>query len=230
MSNSTVSFSDIFKSSFLSKAVESFSLVDMLLTMLISILLGFLIYFVYKKSYNGVMYSHSFNTSLVSISAITALVIMAVTANVVLSLGMVGALSIVRFRTAVKDPMDIVYLFWSFAVGIVTGAGFYLIALIGSIVIAIVVYNLSRIKSKNDPYLLIADISKLSLEEKINGALKDSGVRSNLKSKVIRPDGSCELTLEVRVSDETSKVLNTIAGFEGVSNAVLVSYNGEFTS
>src|SRR5512133_1939353 len=117
-----MTFNDIFKTSFLEK-VSSFSALDMILALVLSFALGLFIFFVYKKTYRGVMYSASFGISLMALTMITSLVILAVTSNVILSLGMVGALSIVRFRTAIKEPLDIAFLFWSIAVGIVLGAG-----------------------------------------------------------------------------------------------------------
>ncbi len=229
MNHSKITFADIFKSSFLSKAVETFSVVDVILTMLIATLIGFLIYYVYKKSYNGVMYSHSFNISLVAITAITALVILAVSSNIMLSLGMVGALSIVRFRTAVKESLDVVYLFWAFAVGIVVGAGLYLLAFVGSLVVAWILYGLSNLKIKDDPYLLIVELADASLEAQVFDALKDSVSKQCVKSKVIRADGSSELTIEVRVKQGSTQGLTAVSEIEGVSNAVMVSYNGEFS-
>ena len=132
-----ITFNDIFKSSFLEN-VTSISVLDMVIAMVLAFAIGLFIFFVYKKTYQGVMYSTSFGVTLVALSMITTLVILAVTSNVVLSLGMVGALSIVRFRTAIKEPMEIVFLFWSIAVGIVIGAGMIPLAVFGSLIIGII--------------------------------------------------------------------------------------------
>ncbi|MBR5518483.1 MAG: DUF4956 domain-containing protein, partial [Clostridia bacterium] len=149
-----MSFSDVFKSSFLSN-INSFSTVDVLLALGLAFVLGLFIFLVYKKTYSGVMYSDSFGISLIAMSMITSLVIIAVTSNVVLSLGMVGALSIVRFRTAVKEPMDIAFLFWSIAVGIVLGAGFLPLAVIGSVIIGVIIVLFSTRKAGDTPYILV---------------------------------------------------------------------------
>ena len=131
-----VTFQDIFKSSFLER-MDSISLFDMLLALIMAFLLGLFLFFIYKKSYSGVMYSASFGVTLLVMTLITTLLIMAVTSNVVLSLGMVGALSIVRFRTAVKEPMDIAFLFWAIAAGIVLAAGLIPLAVVGSLFVGV---------------------------------------------------------------------------------------------
>ena len=131
------SFSDIFKSSFLEN-ITSVSMVDMVITMALAFGLGLFIFWVYKKTYSGVMYSSSFGSTLIALTMITSMTILAVTSNVVLSLGMVGALSIVRFRTAIKEPMDIAFLFWSIAAGIVLSAGMIPLAVFGSVIIGVV--------------------------------------------------------------------------------------------
>ena len=129
-----ISFQDIFKSNFLENS-SSVSIIDMVIGIILAFGIGVLIFFIYKKTYAGVMYSESFGVSLIAMTMITTVVIMAVTSNVVLSLGMVGALSIVRFRTAIKEPVDIAFLFWSIAVGIVLAAGMIPLAVFGSIMI-----------------------------------------------------------------------------------------------
>ena len=130
-----LSFADLFKSNALSQDVTLFTPVDTILFLAIAFALGMFIYFIYKLTYSGVMFSRSFGISLVVLSMISTFIILAVTSNVVLSLGMVGALSIVRFRSAIKDPLDIVYLFWSLSVGIVLGARQYFLAILGSLII-----------------------------------------------------------------------------------------------
>ena len=134
-----MNFSDIFKSSFLNNVTE-FSFLDTILALVVALLIGLFIFTVYKKTLTGVMYSNGFALTLVGLSLVTTLVILAVTSNVVLSLGMVGALSIVRFRTAIKEPVEIVFLFWSLAVGIVVGAGMIPLAIIGSVIIGIILF------------------------------------------------------------------------------------------
>ena len=149
-----MSFTDIFKSSFLQN-VTAVSLFDMVVALVLAFCIGVFIFFIYKKTYQGVMYSSSFGVTLIALTMITALVILAVTSNVVLSLGMVGALSIVRFRTAIKDPLDIAYLFWSLAVGIVLAAGMIPLAVFGSLFIGIVLVIFTNRKTFTKPYIAV---------------------------------------------------------------------------
>lgn len=144
---------DILSSSFLEN-VTSVSIPDMVIALLLAFGLGLFIFLVYKKTYNGVMYSASFGTALIAMTMITTLVILAVTSNVVLSLGMVGALSIVRFRAAIKEPLDITFLFWSITVGIVLAAGFLPLAVFGSVLIGIILIVFSN-KKVHRPTLIL---------------------------------------------------------------------------
>lgn len=223
-----MNFSDVFKSSFLAN-INSFSTIDVLLALGLSFVLGLFIFMVYKKTYQGVMYSDSFGVSLISMSMITSLVIIAVTSNVVLSLGMVGALSIVRFRTAIKEPMDIAFLFWSIAVGIVLGAGLLPLAVIGSVIIGIVTVIFSTRKIGDIPYILVVNCENDIAENEADGVIKDEAKKSVLKSKSVNKFG-VELTYEVRIKESDTGFVNRISSCEGVTNAVLVSYNGEYMS
>jgi len=216
-----MSFQDIFKNSFLDSAA-SLSVFDMSITMLMSFLVGMFIYQVYKKSYQSVVYTKSFNLSLVMMSMITSLVIMAVTSNVVLSLGMVGALSIVRFRAAIKDPMDIVFMFWSIAGGIVVGAGFYFLAAIGSLCIGVIIYVMNLNISNVTPYLLMVNFSNPDTEEKIMDKLTATADKFNVKSKAVMKD-SIELVIELRIKKEELVLVNAINDFDSVTHAMLVS-------
>ena len=222
-----MTFSDVFKSSFLSN-INSFSTVDVLLALGLSFVLGLFIFLIYKKTYQGVMYSDSFGISLIAMSMITSLVIIAVTSNVVLSLGMVGALSIVRFRTAIKEPMDIAFLFWSIAVGIVLGAGLLPLAIIGSVIIGIVIVVFSTRKIGDTPYILVVNCENKEAETAVNELIKEAK-KSLLKSKSVNKSG-VELTYEVRIKEESTDFVNKISETLGVTNAVLVSYNGEYMS
>ncbi len=221
-----MTFSDVFKSSFLSN-INAFSTVDVLLALGLSFVLGLFIFLVYKKTYQGVMYSDSFGVSLIAMSMITSLVIIAVTSNVVLSLGMVGALSIVRFRTAIKEPMDIAFLFWSIAVGIVLGAGLLPLALIGSVIIGIIIVVFSTRKLGDTPYILVVNCEDAATETAVSALLKEDAKKSLLKSKAVNKLG-VELTYEVRIQKDSTEFVNKISDTTGVSNAVLVSYNGEY--
>ena len=223
-----MTFSDVFKSSFLSN-INSFSTVDVLLALVLSFVLGLFIFLIYKKTYSGVMYSDSFGVSLIAMSMITSLVIIAVTSNVVLSLGMVGALSIVRFRTAIKEPMDIAFLFWSIAVGIVLGAGLVPLAIIGSVIIGIIIVVFSTRKIGDTPYILVVNCENGETENTAYELIKTEAKKSLLKSKAVNKLG-IELTYEVRIKDDNTDFVNKISTVDGVTNAVLVSYNGEYMS
>ncbi len=223
-----MNFSDIFKSSFLSN-VNSFSTLDVLLALGLSFILGLFIFAIYKKTYSGVMYSDSFGVSLIAMSMITSLVILAVTSNVVLSLGMVGALSIVRFRTAIKEPMDIAFLFWSIAVGIVLGAGLLPLAVIGSVIIGIIIVVFSTRKIGDTPYILVVSCENENSENNVSEMIKSNAKKSILKSKSISKLG-IELTYEVRIKNDDTSFINKISSSNGVTNAVLVTYNGEYMS
>lgn len=177
-----MTFSDVFKSSFLSN-INSFSTLDVLSALGLSFVLGLFIFLIYKKTYQGVMYSDSFGVSLIAMSMITSLVIIAVTSNVVLSLGMVGALSIVRFRTAIKEPMDIAFLFWAIAVGIVLGAGLLPLAIIGSVIIGIIIVIFSTRKIGDTPYILVVNCENEETENTANTLIKEEAKKVFLNQK-----------------------------------------------
>lgn len=223
-----MTFKDIFKSSFLEKAVE-FSILDVTIAMLLAFSIGLFIFFVYKKTYSGVMYSASFGVSIMAMTLITTLIILAVTSNIVLSLGMVGALSIVRFRTAVKEPLDIAFLFWAISAGIVIGAGLIPLGIIGSIFIGIVLLLFVNRKSSDTPYIVVLNLENEQAESDCMAILKSKTKKSLIKAKTVSKDG-IELTVEVRLIDMSAKLLNELLTINGVNNACLVSYNGEYTA
>ena len=223
-----MTFSDVFKSSFLSN-INSFSTLDVLLALGLAFVIGLFVFMIYKKTYQGVMYSDSFGLSLIAMSMITSLVIIAVTSNVVLSLGMVGALSIVRFRTAIKEPMDIAFLFWAIAVGIVLGAGLLPLAIIGSVIIGIIIVVFSTRKIGDTPYILVVSCENEETENATYELIKEEAKKSLLKSKSVNKLG-VELTYEVRIKDDNTGFVNKVSACEGVTNTVLVSYNGEYMS
>lgn len=173
-----MSFQDIFKSSFLEN-VSSVSLLDMGLALVLAFGLGLFIFLIYKKTFAGVMYSSSFGVTLVALAMITTLVILAVTSNVVLSLGMVGALSIVRFRAAIKEPLDIAFLFWAIAVGIVLAAGMIPLAVIGSVVIGLVLLVFANRKSHLNPYIVVLRCQDYTSELQAMESHRHTGVRGH---------------------------------------------------
>lgn len=227
--NSTLNFSEIFKSSFADKII-SVSFLDIFIALALALVMGLFIMQVYKKTFKGVMYSESFAISLIGLSLITTIIILAVTSNVVLSLGMVGALSIVRFRSAIKEPIDIVYLFWSISVGIIIGAGLIPLAIIGSVFIGIVLILFVNRKTVNNPYILVITCENDNAENQTLNLISKSVGKYNVKSKTISPINGIEMTVEIALKGESTKFVNEISKANGVSNVVLVSYNGDYMS
>lgn len=221
-----MSFQDIFKSSFLENVTE-FSLLDTCIGLAVALLVGLFIFMIYKKTLTGVLYSDGFALTLVGLSLVTTLVIMAVTSNVVLSLGMVGALSIVRFRTAIKEPVEIVFLFWSLAVGIVIGAGMIPLAIIGSALIGVILLLFANRKIRKQPYILVVSCKDEAAEQRITEILAKVVEYYTVKSKTVNAAG-IEFTAELRTKDAETAFVNRITELEGVGNATLVSYNGEY--
>lgn len=221
-----MSFRDIFKSGFLEN-VNSISAFDMALALILAFGLGMFIFLVYKRTFSGVMYSSSFGVTLVALTMITTVVILAVTSNVVLSLGMVGALSIVRFRTAIKEPLDIAFLFWSIAVGIVLAAGLIPLAVAGSLTIGIMLLVFVNRKPHLNPYIVVISCMGHESEQRAVAFLKDKVQRCVVKSKTAQK-GAVELNLEIRMKEDNTDFVNELADLEGINSAVLVSYNGEY--
>lgn len=221
-----INFNDIFKSSFLEN-VASISVLDMILTIVLSFGIGIFIFLVYKKTYRGVMYSAGFGTTLIALTMITAIVILAVTSNVVLSLGMVGALSIVRFRTAIKDPLDIAFLFWSIGVGIILAAGMILLAVVGSVCIGTILLVFVNKKSNTHPYMVVLNCADHDAEIKAKEFLIKNVTRTVTKSKSAAKN-AIELNIEVRLKEDDTDFVNTLSEIPGVNSAILVSYNGDY--
>lgn len=221
-----MTFQDIFKSSFLEN-ITSVSILDMVLALVLAFGLGLFIFFVYKKTYQGVMYSSSFGTTLIALTMITTVVILAVTSNVVLSLGMVGALSIVRFRTAIKEPLEIAFLFWSIAVGIVLAAGMIPLAVVGSVLIGVILMVFVNKKSHCNPYIVILSCVDSAAEKKAVQFLTANVQKCIIKSKTAQK-GLIEVNFEIRMKDENTDFINGLSELPGVNSAVLVSYNGEY--
>lgn len=222
-------FQDIFKSSYLD-SFSSFSLPDTLVSLAAAFLIGLFIYFVYRKTYSGVLYSRSFNVSLIAILLVTSLVIQGVTSNVVLSLGMVGALSIVRFRTAVKDPMDLVFLFWAIGEGILCGASLLPLAILGCPVIGIFLLIFANRQQAESPYLLIVHIRENTMEQDIVSAITGRVKRMALKSKTVTGGQGKELIYEICPQNTDTGFVDEISRMEGVESAVMVSYDGNYAA
>lgn len=202
----------------------SLSSIDILLGLLTAFMAGAFIYGIYKYTYKGVLYSPSFNLTLILMTMITSLVIMTISTNVVLSLGMVGALSIVRFRTAIKDPLDVVFMFWAITAGISSGAGLYLLTLLGIVIVGGVIIVLSKKKYTDTFYLLVIHYEEIAHEDVRRELQK---INYTLKSKVIRRN-VIEFTAEIRLKVDNTSFMNTLNDIEGVQDVSLVQYNGDY--
>ncbi|EJL31337.1 DUF4956 domain-containing protein [Brevibacillus sp. BC25] len=221
----TINFQDIIKKSVLKMdQFASISIIDTIIGLVLSGLIGLFIYYIYKKTFRGVVYTHTFNITLVAMAMLTCLIIMTISTNIVLSLGMVGALSIVRFRTAIKDPLDIVFMFWSISVGIATGAGVYPVSVLGSLVVAAVIVVLSKRQMKDVAYLLI-----INYYDQANDGVKYqlNKLKYVLKSKTVHKE-MVELIVEVKIKGDNTAFVQDISEVEGVKNVSLVSYDGDY--
>ena len=222
-----MSFKDIFTSDMMTR-VTAVSATDMLIGIILSFVLGLFIFYVYKKTFNGVLYSANFGLSLIGLCMIATILIMAVSSNVVLSLGMVGALSIVRFRTAIKEPLDIVFLFWAISAGIILATGMIPLAVFGSIAIGLVLLAFANKNIKENPYLVVATLDSSDSEKTVMDIIANSTQKHLLKGKTFAKTGSVELTIEVQLKDGESNFVKSVYETEGVSNVVMVSYNGDY--
>jgi len=223
--DNTITFDSILKKSFTALDVfQKIAALDVVVCLAFGIATGMLIYLVYKLTFRGVVYSRTFNVSLVLMCTLTSLIILTISSNVVLSLGMVGALSIVRFRTAIKDPIDIMFLFWAVTAGIATGAGAYSVSILGSLILAGLMFILLKTKANGKVYMLTIHYAEEADEQvrKIMNKLK-----STLKAKTMS-HGEIEINAEVRVSGENTAFLRELSTTKGVSSASLISYNGEY--
>jgi len=228
--NETLGFTDVLRKSFTSIDFSStLTLIDILLILLITFFMGLFIFYIYKRTFRGVLYTESYNISLVAVALVTATVIMTISSNIILSLGMVGALSIVRFRTAIKDSMDIVFMFWAIAIGIANGAGYFKISLTSSVVIALALFFLSKYKSSKSPYLLIID-TESSDAEMVKSSVAKLFSNFNLKTESTS-NGYTELTIEIRLNQEDKiKISERLQSIPRIHKSALLSYNGDYIS
>ncbi|WFA10147.1 DUF4956 domain-containing protein [Tissierella sp. Yu-01] len=212
-------FQDIFKKTFLEN-VQNISIVEAVTSMSMALLLGLIIYITYKYTFSGVIYSKNYNSSLLTACVITSVIVITISSNIVLSLGMVGALSIVRFRTAVKEALDVVYMFWAITVGIVCGAGLYLFGALSTIIVSLLLAILSKTKERNNKFILIINFSKNAYNE-VEKVL--SNTKYILRTKTITND-AIELVLELNIKKNNSTFVNQISEIEDVDNVSLVNY------
>ena len=226
MENNLTTFGDLFKKSFLEMFPDAIDPWSLVLTLAMSLLLGLGIFLVYRKCFIGVVYDHSFNISLVVMTILTAVIIVTISSNIMLSLGMVGALSIVRYRTAVKSPLDLMFLFWAITTGIAAGAGYYYIAWVAFLFVALVFAVLRGIRQRRETYMLILNYqTKEGLEEEIRRVLHN--YKAKVRSKIVRGE-TTELTVEVLMRDDNLSLPNTLSALEGVNDVTLVQYRGSY--
>lgn len=205
-------------------AYQALTIYRVLLSILVTFLVTLFIFYIYKKTFKGVLYTRNFNVGLVLTGMIVALITLPISSNIALSLGMVGALSIVRFRTAIKDPADIVFTFWAIAVGIICGAGLYMIALVGSPVIGFLLFILSRANFRtDDPFLLV-----VHYENEVEVAVQKIIPKHKLKSRTVTGEG-VELMVEVRMKEKDASKVDEFLKIKGVKDASLISYNTDVT-
>lgn len=223
---SLTSFSDVFKKGFVENFNQDLGMGRFLLTMAVSILIGLLIIVVYRISYRGVLFSRTFAVSLLAMDVITTLILMTITSNIVLSLGMVGALSIIRFRTAIKDPLDIVFLYYSICAGIMCGANLLGLAAVGAVVVGVILIVASRLPSAADSYILMINVNPDD-EEPVVRYIEKSTKKSRLKSKAL-VENTVELSMEVTLISGSTKFLNKLNAYPGVSSVTLVKSTGEY--
>lgn len=195
-----------------------------LTTLAVAMAVGILIMFVYRITYRGVMFNRSFGTALLMVSLVTALVIMPISSNIVLSLGMVGALSIVRFRTALKDPLDIVFMFWGIAAGLTSGAGFFELAVIGCLFLSVVMILITALQAKGlrKPYLVV-----IRYTDQFKGDLRKILPSYNMKSKTATARGF-ELVVEISMRQKDTRFIEQLQQTEGILSASLVLYSGDY--
>lgn len=217
-------FTDIFKKSFINDASLDLNFYTIFMSLLAAYVCGMIIYFVYKYFYKGVLYSHNFNILLVLVSMITAFIVLTISSNIVLSLGMVGALSIVRFRTAVKDPLDVGFLFFAISIGITCGASLYLMSFVCTIVISLIYILMVKLKTDIRVYLLIIKYEQNASEDvqKILSEMKYA-----LKNKTVLKD-SVELIVEMKLQEDNTEFVASLSQIKGVHSAALVNYTGDF--
>lgn len=225
----STSFADMIKNSVLDNFGTDIAISEILISLSVAFLIGLFIYFLYRRIFSGVLYSKSFNVALIGMTMITATVIIAINSNLVLSLGMVGALSIVRFRTPIKDPTDLIFLFWAAVAGIVTGAGFYTLAIIGSLIVGLILFFFIKGSSPDAPYLLVVNCSNDQAEQNVEQYVTKGVKKFNVKQKTVTA-GNLEVTYEVRLKEKTGSFVNGISTIAGVQSAVLISYNGDYVS
>ena len=219
-----VNFSDIFKDSFLSNFSTTISLATIIFTLIYAFLISLFVYFIYKLTTKSVIYSKKFNISMCLMSIITAAVVLSMQSNITVSLGMVGALSIVRFRTSIKEPRDLLFLFWSISNGIIIGSQIYSIAIVLSIVLGLEILFFHIIPEKKTPAILVIYYKNIDVKE-IENILMSNRIKYKFKSNNMTTK-ECSCIYEVSIKKNTS-FMNDISSIKGITEVSLLSQDGE---
>ncbi len=219
-------FTDIIKKSVLNEFTGKISVVDISLSLLTAFILGLFIIYVYKKTFNGVVYSKSFALCIMLLGMVTSLIIRTINSNLSLSLGMVGALSIVRFRTAVKEPVDTAFMFWAITTGIMSGAGLYLVAVVSSVALGLLYFITYSLGFKKDTKYLFIVKYDINMDEQVMKYIKKLP-KHKLKSKSITKD-VVETTFEIEIKEEKTEILDKFKDVDGIISASVISYQNDF--
>lgn len=224
-----MSVKDMIKKSVLESAVYNQSMasgtyVTIVVDMIVALIIGYIIYKIYKRFFAGVVYSRFFAVTLIGMTVLTCMVTLAISTNIVISLGMVGALSIVRYRTAIKEPLDIMYLFWAITEGITIGASMYILASIGMLVMLIVVIGMSKMKENRGAFVMIVHLNDDAAKEKILDVLKTYVY--SVKNSILRED-TTELTIQIDMNKDDG-IAEKVRAISGVNDVALIQYNGEY--
>lgn len=223
-----MSFADIFKKSFLEGyASGQIDIAEIVICMLITVLIGMYIFMVYRIVTRNSFYNRNFNLSLIALAVITAAIILTIQSNIVISLGMVGALSIVRFRTAIKDPMDLVFLFWSISIGIICGAGFAVVAVIASVIITVIVLLFERLSVGTAAVILLVNTTDYKTEGQIMGIVESHCSMYKVKARNLTKN-KLDMAVEVK-TDKGASLVEQLMDLECVTSASLVDHDGEVT-
>ncbi len=214
----------ILESDMYNQSISLSTLLTIMVDMAIALIIGILIYEIYKRYFLGVIYSRTFALTLVGMTVLTCMVTLAISTNIVISLGMVGALSIVRYRTAIKEPLDIMYVFWAITMGITVGASMYLLAAVGMVFMLIIVLVMHSRKDMGSSYIMIVH-SGADVEKDVTEKLK--GISYTIKSKTIRNDNT-ELTIQLDADGKNVEFADGIRAINDVKDVTLVRYNGEY--
>ena len=225
-----MSVQDMIKKSILESAMYSQSIslstfLTILVDMAVALVVGMVIYAIYKKYYRGVVYDRSFALTLVGLTVLTCMVTLAISTNIIISLGMVGALSIVRYRTAIKEPLDILYIFWAITSGITIGASMYLLAAVGLFFMIIIIMVMDKKKTQSKAYIMMTHLSDPAAEEQLLSKL--ASYEHRVKNKIAR-DGSTELTIQIDANESELSIADEIKKIDGVKDVTLIAYDGEY--